>query len=41
MDKDGYLLDKEGYYITGDDDKWIQLNARQIKILRAYNILRE
>lgn len=39
LDRDGYLLDQGGYYLVNKMDQQIQLDPKQISILRKNNIL--
>ena len=39
IDRDGYLLDQGGFYLVNKLEQQVQLDQRQIALLRKSNIL--
>lgn len=39
LDRDGYLLDKNSYYLMDPTNNQVQLDAKHISLLKFYNLL--
>lgn len=39
IDKEGYLLDENGFYLLDDKDKMIKVDRKLIKKLRDFNLI--